>query len=128
MCFQNVLVGETESDGEDGAASSHDTIDKSELLLEIVTEDGERWSVDQWWSRAEHDAVCQVEDWDVLVEHRGQSHPQGGQHGSYDGGQPQANLITKDSNQEWQEECCPNSQRPNQSWQSNDKMIKLVGV
>ena len=120
VSLKNILIDEAESNGEDRAASSDDTIDDTQLPLEVVPEDGEGGGVDQGGPGAEHDPVGEVEEGDVLVEESGETHAQCGQDCSDDGGESETNLVTEDSNKEREEECCPDSQGTNQSWNKDD--------
>ena len=113
MRFKNILIDKTETNCEDGTSCSDDAIDEAQFPLEVVSEDGEGWSVHQWGSGPEHEAVGQVEDGQVVVEDCRQAHSCSGQGCSYQGGQPQSNLVTENSDQEWQEECCSDGKRSN---------------
>ena len=57
MMIKNVLIDKAETDREDRTASSHNSIDQTQPLLEIMPKDGERRCVNQRGSCSEHEAI-----------------------------------------------------------------------
>ena len=61
----------------------------------------------------------------MVVKGGWEAHPRGGEDWSNDGGQPETDFVTEDTNEEWKEECCANCQWPNQSWKTSlDNEVK----
>ena len=66
VVLEDVLVHVAEADGEEGAAGRHDSVDEAHSSAEVVAEDGEGGRVDQACTGSEHDAVSEVEVFNLI--------------------------------------------------------------